>query len=78
MDRELPGSSSNLYSVSGPSTLILEPLELLVDIETKFHADKEGRYFVMNLVVTTRETRPTERLSDGQIRRTPPHRERPE
>ena len=48
MARELPGSSSNLYSVPGSSTLILELPELLVDIETKYHADKERRYSVMN------------------------------
>ena len=48
MAREVPGSSSNLYSVSGSSTLVLELPELLVDIETRYHADKEGRYFVMN------------------------------
>jgi hypothetical protein len=48
MARELLGSSSNLYSVSGSSTLILELPESLVDMETKYHADKECRYFVMN------------------------------
>ena len=50
MARELPGSSSNLYSVSGSSThsLVLELPELLADMETKYHADKERRCFVMN------------------------------
>ncbi len=43
--RELPGSSSNLYSVSGSSThsLALELPESLADMGIKNHADKESR-----------------------------------
>ena len=50
MAREFPGSSSNLYSVSGSSThsLVLDLPESLADIGTENHADTESKYFVMN------------------------------
>jgi hypothetical protein len=51
MAREVPESSSNLYSVSGPSahSLVLDlPESLAADIETKNHADTKSRRFVMN------------------------------
>ena len=50
MARELSGSSSNLYSVSGSSThsLVLNLPESPADMETKCHADKECGCFVMN------------------------------
>jgi len=46
MARELPGSSSNLYSASGSSThsLVLEVLESLMDIESdrdQNHSDRK-------------------------------------
>jgi hypothetical protein len=51
MAREVPESSSNLYSVSGPSahSLMLDlPVSLAADIVAKNHADTESRCFVMN------------------------------
>ena len=67
MARELPGSSSNLYSVSGSSTHSLV-LELLADMEAMFR-DEFG------LCHRESETRPKE---PKPARRAASHRERPE
>ena len=44
--RELPGSSSNLYSVSGSSThsLVLDLPESLADIRAKNHAERKQMF----------------------------------
>lgn len=68
MARELPGSSSNLYSVSGSSTHSLV-LELLADMEAMFR-DEFGL-----LCPRESETRPKD---PKPARRAAAHRERPE